>query len=442
MSNASSRELVPGTIGKPNIITRGLMATRPSPKEPCPDWIQALVAAYGRYLGRPDEWRGRRAAASRPSADRRGPPYVLRGGPSTATAGPAAPAIQRPITSQSTPNSSRLCTDATTRCSCGVQSPGSKSIEVRNCCAARADPGEPGRVPPNDPVFRGVPHNIGMSVSIDADPEHLGPGRDAVGWSGDGAPGAGTIRDFLEGAITQHFTRTLAARGRAIDFRLPTAREKRAVEAFMLSLGRQDEFDLEAMSFADADADAGRRLFLGEDGANRACSFCHDNAGANQEDTGLNENFDTGTHGLDPSLPPDDGFGNPGDGTFNTVSLVEAADTPPFFHNNSAATLEDAVGFYTTDIFGNSPVQAALAARSTSRRFRSSRWQRSCAPSMRSTTPGTRWRSPTMLGACETTRMLSRSCWRSRRTSRTGSKCSRNRIWLQTQSPNSRLRWT
>jgi hypothetical protein len=36
------------------------------------------------------------------------------------------------------------------------------------------------------------------------------------------------------------------------------------------------------------------------------------------------------------------------------VSLVEAADTPPFFHNNSAATLEEAVRFYTTAFFGNS----------------------------------------------------------------------------------------
>jgi cytochrome c peroxidase len=50
----------------------------------------------------------------------------------------------------------------------------------------------------------------------------------------------------------------------------------------------------------------------------------------------------------------DDRFGNPGDGSFNTVSLVEAADTPPFFHNNSAATLEEAIEFYTTDFFGNS----------------------------------------------------------------------------------------
>jgi hypothetical protein len=35
----------------------------------------------------------------------------------------------------------------------------------------------------------------------------------------------------------------------------------------------------------------------------------------------------------------------------NTASLIEAADTPPFFHNNSAATIEDAIRFYTTTTF-------------------------------------------------------------------------------------------
>jgi hypothetical protein len=44
-----------------------------------------------------------------------------------------------------------------------------------------------------------------------------------------------------------------------------------------------------------------------------------------------------------------------GDGTFNTTPLVEAADTPPFFHNNVSATLEGAITFYTTAAFGNSP---------------------------------------------------------------------------------------
>jgi hypothetical protein len=38
-------------------------------------------------------------------------------------------------------------------------------------------------------------------------------------------------------------------------------------------------------------------------------------------------------------VPLDDGLGRPGDGTFNTPPLVEAADTGPFFHNNSIETI-------------------------------------------------------------------------------------------------------
>jgi hypothetical protein len=44
-----------------------------------------------------------------------------------------------------------------------------------------------------------------------------------------------------------------------------------------------------------------------------------------------------------------------GNRAFNAPSLVEAADTAPFFHNNSAATLEAAVRFYTSDTFDRSP---------------------------------------------------------------------------------------
>ena len=44
-----------------------------------------------------------------------------------------------------------------------------------------------------------------------------------------------------------------------------------------------------------------------------------------------------------------------GDGTFNTPPAIEAADTPPFFHNNAVATLEGSVAFYTTDTFNDSP---------------------------------------------------------------------------------------
>jgi len=54
---------------------------------------------------------------------------------------------------------------------------------------------------------------------------------------------------------------------------------------------------------------------------------------------------------------PSSGFG---DGRFNPPPLVEAADTPPFFHNNSAQTIEDAVLFYNSPAFNDSP-GAALA---------------------------------------------------------------------------------
>jgi hypothetical protein len=50
-----------------------------------------------------------------------------------------------------------------------------------------------------------------------------------------------------------------------------------------------------------------------------------------------------------------------GNEAFNTPPLVEAADTPPYFHNNAAATLEDAVAFYTTDTFNASPSGAGRA---------------------------------------------------------------------------------
>lgn len=52
-------------------------------------------------------------------------------------------------------------------------------------------------------------------------------------------------------------------------------------------------------------------------------------------------------------MPNADGsFGN---GAFNTPPLVEAADTPPFYHNNAVATLEEAIAFYNTETFNTSP---------------------------------------------------------------------------------------
>jgi cytochrome c peroxidase len=228
-------------------------------------------------------------------------------------------------------------------------------------------------------VFRGVPHTLGLRVTTAVNP--AGEANltradgstvvQATGWSGDGAPGDGSLRSFTIGAIFQHFPQTMN-RIPGEDFRLPTEAELDALEAFQLSLGRQTELDLATLDFADPDVQTGKDLFNGV-GINRGCSFCHNNAGANDAD-GFNRNFatnaanltDTEARRFDPDMPGDGGFdAGPefevpgiaasfrGNGSMNSASLVEAADTGPFFHNNSAKTIEDAVRFYTTPTFSS-----------------------------------------------------------------------------------------
>ena len=109
----------------------------------------------------------------------------------------------------------------------------------------------------NPGVMRGVPHTLGMRVSInvrpneaDSDATTAAPWSEATGWSGDGAPGDGSLRSFAIGAVIQHFPKTL----NRIPVRTsacPTEAELDALEAFQLSLGRQTEINLAAMNFAD-----------------------------------------------------------------------------------------------------------------------------------------------------------------------------------------------
>jgi hypothetical protein len=231
------------------------------------------------------------------------------------------------------------------------------------------------------------------------------PPKQRLGWSGDGAPGAGTLRDFATGAVTQHFTRKFS-RIPGVDFVLPTSTELDALEAFQLALGRQADFDLSNsaspafIAFDDTNAEQGKQEFLGF-----GCDRCHENAGANSFFTTVNGqvvpgdpnfvqhangNFDTGVErfltnhpdGTGLPRPIDGGFGtqpqgmpppggpfnpipNPdgsfGDRSFNTPSVVEFADTVPGFHNHiTASTPLDpdpvmaAVAFYNTPEFGGS----------------------------------------------------------------------------------------
>ena len=120
--------------------------------------------------------------------------------------------------------------------------------------------------PTNKFVMRSVSHTLGMSMSIQSSATE--PPLQMTGWSGDGAPGAGTLRDFSTGAVTQHFTQTLD-RVEGQDFRLPNDAELDAMEAFMLSLGRQEDIDLNSFTLTNRDAERGRVLFLTEDSENR-----------------------------------------------------------------------------------------------------------------------------------------------------------------------------
>ena len=217
---------------------------------------------------------------------------------------------------------------------------------------------------PNDFNMRGVPHTLGMLVSVDS---RDGP---RTGWSGDGAPGDGSLRSFATGAVIQHFTKTLG-RVPGVDFRLPTDEELDAMEAFQFSLGRQEELDL-PLPLKGRVAARGQEIF--SDITLGKCSACHFNAGANGDPNIFgagagNLNFNTGVEDLPDQpadltgelVPPDDGFGTPGNGEFNTPSLVEAADTGPFFHNNSVETIEGAVTFYNGAAFNDSPAGQLLA---------------------------------------------------------------------------------
>jgi hypothetical protein len=212
-------------------------------------------------------------------------------------------------------------------------------------------------------VLRGVPHTLAQRLSV------ASPAGPRTGWSGDGSPGDGSLRSFAVGAVIQHFPRTLG-RVAGVDFRLPTEDELDALEAFMLSLGRQEELGL-PLPLRSPVARRGQEIFL--DDSLGKCNLCHRDAGANAILGGVelgNANFDTGVEDLpdqpadlvDPGIPADDGFGIPGDGTFNTPPLVEAADTGPFYHNNAVDTLEAAVAFYDGDSFDASPAGRALAA--------------------------------------------------------------------------------
>jgi len=263
---------------------------------------------------------------------------------------------------------------------------------------------------PGVDVFRSVPHTLSLATT--AKSETLAAGGDfvadeafaaATGWSGDGAPGSGSLREFTLGAVVQHFPKTLARQAGA-DFRAPTGAELDAIQAYLLSLGRSKDYPVYQLTFLDPLTQAGKVLIdtkqnvcthntaqtggpspaahcpSGEtvvQGTTANCNGCHQNAGGRSSTTNANPTRNTGVENLaiNPArllkadLAYDGGFGlsqrtscGPaadqtcyGDGRFNTPPLIEAADTAPFFHNHSVSTLEEAIASYNSDAFNLSP---------------------------------------------------------------------------------------
>ena len=249
-------------------------------------------------------------------------------------------------------------------------------------------------------VMRSVPHTLGLSKSITTE-LLINPNgvkgefaldeefANALGWSGDGSVGTGSLREFAIGAIVQHCTKSLA-RTPGTDFRLPTDVELNALQAYMLSVGRSQELNLSKMTFTSEIVQRGLVLFNQKNnpvvsgkavlGKSANCNGCHSNAGAISSTTGGNPTRNTGIELmkdqpallLDPTIAIDGGIGDVdvkgwcsdndedtpcsyGEGRFNAPSLIEAADTAPFFHNNSVSSIEEAVAYYNTDEFNLSP---------------------------------------------------------------------------------------
>lgn len=226
-------------------------------------------------------------------------------------------------------------------------------------------------------VLRSVPHLLALGTTITPEEEFEGTVvKHALGWSADGAPGDGSLRTFTIGAVMQHMPKTLN-REEGIDFRLPTDDELDALEAYMLSLGRSEDLDLDNMYFSSPIVQKGRELFHSKEPGTGQCKGCHLNAGANSSSSLQNGNRDTGVDNMPDSplklvwkkTPSDGGFGGTersdcgwstretcyGNKEFNMTSVVEAADTAPFFHNNSVNTIEEAVAFYNSNAFHASP---------------------------------------------------------------------------------------
>jgi len=188
-------------------------------------------------------------------------------------------------------------------------------------------------------VMRSSPHLLNIDLTA------------PYGWSGD----IPNLLEFSKGAVTQHAPRRID-REEGVDFRLPTEDELAAMDAFMrsISLPADGDFSLDRFVITE-EQQRGRDLFFGD----AKCSKCHSGLVLADSDgmlagssAGENEKFNTGVAQLpqNSNLP-----GGDLSREFNTSPLFGIARTAPFFHDNSVATLREAVEFYDSPQFVSSP---------------------------------------------------------------------------------------
>ncbi|MBI3416834.1 MAG: hypothetical protein HY043_16210, partial [Verrucomicrobia bacterium] len=179
------------------------------------------------------------------------------------------------------------------------------------------------------------------------------------------------LQSFAAGAVRQHFPRSLN-RTQDVDFRAPTTPELDALAAFQnsLTLPANEDFD-EAHQFdrflTTSSQRVGRDAFFGF----ALCSACHGGKTLSQSDgrfgttAGVNESFNTGVMrrgiNLNGAIPTEQDVGQPSNTRrFSVPSLIGAGRTAPFFHENSADGLDQAVIFYDSSDFGLSPASAQI----------------------------------------------------------------------------------
>jgi cytochrome c peroxidase len=203
------------------------------------------------------------------------------------------------------------------------------------------------------PVFRKSPHLLNLK------------GTAPYGFSAEFAD----LRTFSQGAVSQHFPRTLA-RVPNVDFRPATDEELKALEAFQLSLefpAGNDPDKLNLDRFATTTSQRrGRALFFGE----AKCSRCHNGPMLNETDGTVGKpagpaKFNTGITRLfaneQDAVPPEPGpDGTPHRREFDTPTLFNVQNTSPLFHDGSISSVPAGVLFYQGADFNDSPAGVAV----------------------------------------------------------------------------------